>query len=428
MNSVRHAFRISRRVLPVLLLTVCAALLPFETAPSAAASKPKVRAITAFVKLDRAQYKEQIVDALKTLRAAKAAIEQGGYEVKTIRITTQPFPEYTRGLSKQEALAFFKEYDELAVRESYITNIGPAMLRDADDAANAELLAEVLSGSRAINGSLHIAGEDGIHWNGIRAAARLIKYVEEHTAHSQGNFSFAAAAMVEPYGPFYPASYHTGAGREFAMGLESANIVGEVFATRADDRSLAPEQLTARLMAVLDEHARAIEAIARRVEKETGWRYQGIDPTPAPLKDISIGAAMEKFTGARLGSSGTLTAAAVITKAVKAVTAKQTGYAGLMLPVLEDSRIALRWSEGALNIDSLLAYSAVCATGLDTVPLPGDVSAEQIEKILGDVASLAVKWHKPLAARLLPVAGKKAGERTEFDSPFLTNTTIQALP
>ena len=175
-------------------------------------------------------------------------------------------------------------------------------------------------------------------------------------------------------------------------------------------------------------HDRAVEAIALRVEKETGWTYLGIDPTPAPLKDVSIGAAMEKFTGARFGSSGTLTAAAVITQAVKSVHVKRTGYSGLMLPVLEDSIIAQRWSEGSVTIDALLAYSAVCATGLDTVPLPGDVSAEQLEKILGDLASLAVKWHKPLTARLLPVAGKKAGQRTEFERPFLTNATIQALP
>jgi uncharacterized protein len=41
------------------------------------------------------------------------------------------------------------------------------------------------------------------------------------------------------------------------------------------------------------------------------------------------------------------------------------------------------------------------------------------------VASLAVKWHKPLSARLLPVAGKKSGDRTEFDDPFLVNAVIQ---
>jgi uncharacterized protein (UPF0210 family) len=77
----------------------------------------------------------------------------------------------------------------------------------------------------------------------------------------------------------------------------------------------------------------------------------------------------------------------------------------------------------------MLAYSAVCAGGLDTVPLPGDITEEQIARILGDMASLAYKWNKPLAARLLPAPGKKPGDRTEFtESPFLKNTTVQALP
>ena len=59
--------------------------------------KPRVRAITAFVSIDRATYGKQIQDTLAMLRKAKSAFEKGGYEVQTIRITTQPFPQYTRG-------------------------------------------------------------------------------------------------------------------------------------------------------------------------------------------------------------------------------------------------------------------------------------------------------------------------------------------
>jgi uncharacterized protein len=62
------------------------------------------------------------------------------------------------------------------------------------------------------------------------------------------------------------------------------------------------------------------------------------------------------------------------------------------------------------------------------VPLPGEVSEEQIARIRGDVAWLAFRWNKPLAARLLPVPGKRAGEQTEFSSAVLTKTTIQPLP
>jgi uncharacterized protein (UPF0210 family) len=110
------------------------------------------------------------------------------------------------------------------------------------------------------------------------------------------------------------------------------------------------------------------------------------------------------------------------------VPVKQVGYSGLMVPVMEDKVLAQRWAESSYSVDSLLAYSAVCGTGLDTVPLPGDVSVEQLERILGDVASLAVRWDKPLSARLQPVRGKKAGDQTDFDDPYLFNTLIRPLP
>jgi len=95
--------------------------------------------------------------------------------------------------------------------------------------------------------------------------------------------------------------------------------------------------------------------------------------------------------------------------------------------VLEESVLTRRWSEGTYNLDSILAYSAVCAGGVDTVPLPGDTSEDAIARIVGDVATLAVKWNKPLAARLLPAPGKKGGDTTEF-SGALSNAVIQPLP
>jgi uncharacterized protein (UPF0210 family) len=151
-----------------------------------------------------------------------------------------------------------------------------------------------------------------------------------------------------------------------------------------------------------------------------------VDPTPAPDSDVSIGAAVETYTGGKFGSSGTMTAALIITTAVKAVPVTQIGYSGLMMPVMEDNVLAQRWAEGTIHTDSLLAYSAVCGTGLDTVPYPGDISVDQLAHIFGDVASLAWKWNKPLSARLIPFPGKKAGERT--DAKSFTNTLLQTLP
>ncbi|MBI1941445.1 MAG: DUF711 family protein [Acidobacteria bacterium] len=388
-----------------------------------AAERPKVRAITGFVRLDRAIYEAQIQDTLAVLRNARKTFEQGGYEVQSLRITTQPFPEYIRGLSRQEALAFFRQYDALARKEGFGAAIGPAMVSDGDDPGQAELLSEILASTTGLDASLIVASDKGVHWNALEAAAKVVRYLADHTPRSQGAFSFAAIAMVRPHTPFYPGSYHQGAGRQFAVALQSANVVAEAFASAG---SIAEGGRA--LESALGEHARAVEAIARRVEKENGWEYMGLDLSPAPLKEVSIGQAIENLTGAKVGSSGTMSAAAVITAALAEIPVKRVGYSGLMVPVLEDTVLALRWSEGALTVDSLLSYSAVCGTGLDVVPLPGEISVAQLKRIIGDMASLAFKLRKPLSARLLPVAGKSAGDRTEFDDPFLVNGTIQPLP
>jgi len=74
-----------------------------------------------------------------------------------------------------------------------------------------------------------------------------------------------------------------------------------------------------------------------------------------------------------------------------------------MLPVLEEAVLGKRWEQGLLQVHQLLLYSAVCGTGLDTVPLPGNTEAEAIAGLLLDVAMLALRLNKPLSARLFPV-------------------------
>lgn len=388
------------------------------------AVRPKVRTITAFVRMDRQNYQSQVGDALTMLRAAKEEFTRSGYVVETIRITTQPFPEIIQGLSPEQALNFFHEYDKLAQKEGFAAEIGPAMMADSDDSARADLLGQIIATTQSINGFVAVADDAGIHWNAVRAAAHVIKYLEDHTAHSEGNFRFAAGAFPPAIAPFFPVSYTSGPGHEFAIGLESANIVQQVF---SDEKRFAFANVVVNLGAVLDAQAGIIEGIARRIETNSGWRYQGIDVTPVPLKDVSVGGAMESLIQGPIGSPGSLSVALVITSALRKIQAKHAGYSGLMLPVLEDSVLAKRWEAGAITRDSLMAYSSVCSTGLDAIPLPGDISQHDLENIIADMASLAVKWHKPLSARLLPVAGKHAGDMTEFSSPYLVNIRIQKI-
>jgi uncharacterized protein (UPF0210 family) len=387
-------------------------------------TKPKVRAITAFVHLDPATYAAQINDALVVLRAAQSQFLKEGYETQTLRIVTQPLADLVQGQPESQALAYLKNLDDLGGKENFIPNIGPAMMADKDDPRSMRLLEKALLTLPHIQSSTIIADDDGIHWKVIHETAALVHGLTEHSANSQANFSFTATAMLKPYGPFYPGAYHNGAGKQFSIGYEGASVVQEVFARTHGEFAQSVAELTQQLSV----HAKVAEEIGQRVAASTGWQFMGVDPTPAPLGDVSIGAAMETYTGAKFGSSGTMTAALVITTAVKAVPVKQVGYSGLMIPVMEDRLLAQRWAEGTYNTDNLLAYSAVCGTGLDTVPFPGDITQAQMELIYGDVAALAWKWKKPLSARLQPVAGKGAGDRTSFSSKYLFNTTLHAVP
>ena len=405
-----------------LALIVCCLVALTSTAANSApdAAKPNVRTVTAFVNIDRSRYEAQVDEAMKVLDAAKAEFSKRGYATQTVRIVTQPLAELVEGLNDQDALAFLRAFDDLSAKRGFMPNVGPAMMRDSDDPASMHLLAQALSTLPHLNASAIIADDDGIHWKTIHESAKLVRYVTDHSAHSQGNFLFTASAMLKPLGPFYPGAWHNGAGKQFSLGFEGANVVQQVFGATHGDFDASVAELTRQLTI----HAKVGEEVGNAIAASTGWTFAGVDPTPAPLGDASIGDAIERYTGASFGTNGTMTAALAITTAVKAVKVRQVGYSGLMLPVMEDKRLAQRWAEGTYEIDSVLAYSAVCGTGLDTVPLPGDVSEDRLVKIFGDVAALAWKWHKPLSARLQPVSGKKTGEMTEFESQYLFNTRL----
>jgi hypothetical protein len=145
-------------------------------------------AITGFVRLERATYAQQIAEALKVLRAAKDEFAKQGYEVETIRIVTQPLGELVSGLPETKALAFLKALDDLSEKENFMPSVGPGMMRDTDDPATMRLLEKALSTLPHIQANAIIAGEDGIHWKVIHESAALVRYVSDHSPHSQGNF------------------------------------------------------------------------------------------------------------------------------------------------------------------------------------------------------------------------------------------------
>ncbi|EJK74222.1 hypothetical protein THAOC_04112 [Thalassiosira oceanica] len=163
-------------------------------------------------------------------------------------------------------------------------------------------------------------------------------------------------------------------------------------------------------------------------------KFFGIDTSWNPSLDEggSVAAALEALEEVRgaFGGTGSLAAAAAVTRAIQSVPGiASTGYSGLMLPVLEDRRLAELANSGGdagegLSIQQLLCISSVCGVGIDTVPVPGDVSVDRLSSLILDVAALAGRWNKPLSCRVFPVPGGKAGDLTTFDSPYMCNSRV----
>src|SRR5262249_37525423 len=221
------------------------------------------------------------------------------------RITTQPFPQYTKSMKPDDAVLFIAKLRDAASQGRSSLNIGSAMVHDSDDPAAASLLVDILA-KVSVNANLITADEQGIHWNAIRQAAKVIKGLADRSPHGDANFNFGAIAMMKPYGPYYPGSYHLAKGHAFAIAMEGAEVVGDVFGKYHD-----PVEAEKHLSEVLNNYAKQVEAVSMQVARATGWTYEGIDATPAPIGDRSIAAAIEQFLGTPFGSIGTETASGI---------------------------------------------------------------------------------------------------------------------
>jgi uncharacterized protein (UPF0210 family) len=260
----------------------------------------------------------------------------------------------------------------------------------------------------------------GIDLSAVRACAEVIVKCATIEPNGFANLQFAALANVAAGAPFFPAAYHSSDRPEFAIATEAADLAVDAF---ANAKSL--EEGRNSLIRELERHGSRLTEVA----KTLNCRFGGIDFSLAPFPDPahSLGNAVEKLGVPRIGLHGSLAAAAILTEAVERAHFLHTGFSGFMQPILEDSVLAQRAAEGTLTIKDALLYSAVCGTGLDTVPLPGDTTADQLVPLLLDLCALALRLDKPLTARLMPIPGKKAGEATSFDFAFFAPSRVMAL-
>ncbi len=382
----------------------------------------KVRSITCFFDPSSPAGALQPARLAEFVQNASARFQQAGYEVETVRLATTPFPLQLKSMEQPAAVELAQSMEEQAAACNFTyLSLGPAMPLAP---ASYELIPAMLAATRnTFFSGIIAAPHGGISMPAVHACGRVIADSATLEPNGFANLRFTALANVPAGVPFFPASFHKGGRPAFALALEAADLVEAAF--KAEGELLPALE---HLRASLNEHAAALERVAAELTANQHISYIGLDfsPAPFPQPGCSLAGGMEA-AGVTIGKSGAVAAAALLTQVLDEGKWKKTGFNGMMLPVLEDAVLAQRSSQGVLSIQDLLLYSAVCGTGLDTVPLPGSATAAQLSAVLLDVAALSLRLSKPLTARLMPIPGKAAGDPTAFDFAYFANGGVLAL-
>ncbi|MGZ3625976.1 MAG: DUF711 family protein [Ktedonobacteraceae bacterium] len=390
---------------------------------------PPIRTITLGLADPHPLTSEAIQQASTILKGASDRYTEAGYEVQTVRLSTHSIFDDLADWSSTAIIDYVRDLQRMLDDHSMgFCSLGTAhAARPNFPLKRIELITNMLAPTSAMNATVQFASKQhGLRPEAALAAAEVMKRLANETAEGFGNFRFAALACVDPGSPFFPSAYHEGPA-SLSLGLQGASIIADAFLAQKNDPATPIEltNVTDLVKAKLIERALPIISLGQSLARDFAVSFGGIDLSPAPLGEDSIVSALELSGYGPIGSSGTVALAAALTSALKGTGLPTCGYCGLMLPVLEDATLGRRWEEGLVSTHELLLYSAVCGTGLDTIPLPADTESTDIARLLCDVATLALRLNKPLSARLFPVPGKKSGQRTEFTSPYLTNTLVQ---
>ena len=383
----------------------------------------KIRSITYFANPCFPLSESALHHAGEFILSARPAFMAAGYEVQTTRLATIPFPNLLPSLDTSSAVELALSMENMAKSQGYdYVSLGPALPEFSD---SYKIISPVLSATSDIFlAGLMTTPDGGVSLPAVRACAEVIHRSATLSQDGFANLRFAALANVPPGAPFFPAAYHIGENPTFALATEAADLAVEAFTN-----TLNLERARQTLIDSVESHARMLTGIADELSRRFSLPFGGFDFTLAPFPEetLSIGAAMERLGVPAVGLHGSLAAAAILADTMDRASYPRAGFNGLMLPVLEDALLAKRAEEGKLTIKDLLQYSAVCGTGLDTIPLPGDTTIQQLYAVLLDLAALAQRVDKPLTARLMPIPGKKAGDATGFDFAYFANSRVMTL-
>jgi uncharacterized protein (UPF0210 family) len=368
--------------------------------------------------------------------------EKYGIPVVNKRISISPIAVAAAPFGPEEMVSVAKTLDS-AAREVDVDFIGgfSALVEKGmavGDRALIEALPQALAETDRICASVNVAStRAGINMDAVIRMGEQIKTAAELTADRDGIAcaKLCVFANIPEDIPFMAGAY-LGIGE--ADAVINVGVSGPGVVKKAIDRALAekPEMNLRQLSELIKRTAyrvtRAGELIGREVAELLGIRFGVVDLSLAPTPNVgdSVGEIFQSLGLKSIGVPGTTAALAMLNDAVKKggafASSNVGGLSGAFIPVSEDLNISRSAQQGYLSLEKLEAMTSVCSVGLDMVAVPGDISADTLSAVIADEMAIGVINKKTTAARIIPVPGKKAGDRAFFGG-LLGESNIMAV-
>lgn len=293
-----------------------------------------------------------------------------------------------------------------------------------------ETLPEVLATTWRVCASVNVATtRAGINMTAVGLLGRKLREIAEASA-SQNGFGCAKLvifANAPEDNPFMAGAF---LGEGASDAVIHIGVSGPGVVKRALERlhevvgDCTLNEIAEEIKSTAFRVTRVGELIGREVAARLGVAFGAVDLSlaPAPKVGDSIGEILMLMGVEKIGAPGSTAAVALLNDAVKKgglfASSSVGGLSGAFLPVMEDAALAAAVESGHLTLEKLEAMTSVCSVGLDMIPLPGDTDADTLAGIIADEVAIGVFNNKTTAARLIPVPGKKAGDKVSFGGLF----------
>ncbi|WP_027216548.1 DUF711 family protein [Butyrivibrio fibrisolvens] len=265
----------------------------------------------------------------------------------------------------------------------------------------------------------------------VKKSIELIRHTSKISYNGRDNFRLGCSMNVRSNGAFFPFTYSNGE-LGFSIGLELIEDICEVC---QQEKNASLTELRNHIVEKLYPQIEEINEQAKRIAEKAHMNYFGIDFSIAPVISSrgSILNLLSRLGIYNFGGTGSLFATSYFTDIIKQFGKcfPEVGFSGIMYSVLEDLGLCMINNEKGISIDDMIKCSTMCGCGADMIPIPEDVTDDEIFSIFKDIYAISSRLKKPLGIRLLPIPMSTRGYKkyTSFseDADFIANTKIMNL-